>query len=87
MAALVNAGLSPLEALQSATITPARFANQESDLGTVAAGKLADLVVLDANPLDDISNTRRTHAVVVNGRLLDRPDLDALARGVAAMNW
>ncbi len=87
LAALVNAGLSPLEALQSATITPARFANQASDLGTVAAGKLADLVVLDANPLDDISNTRRTHAVVVNGRLLDRPDLDALARGVAAMNW
>lgn len=86
LAALVNAGLSPLEALQSATIAPARFANQESDLGTVAAGKLADLVVLDANPLDHISNTRRTHAVVVNGRLLERPDLDALARGVAGMH-
>ncbi len=86
LAALVNAGLSPLEALQSATIAPARFANRESDLGSVATGKLADLVVLDANPLEHISNSQRTHAVVVNGRLLERADLDALARGVAAMN-
>ena len=87
LAALVNAGLTPLEALQSATIAPARFANQEAHLGSVAAGKLADLVVLDASPLDDIRNTQRVQAVVVHGRLLERRDLDALGRGVARMDW
>lgn len=84
--ALVDAALTPLEALQSATLAPARYANQESHLGTVAAGRFADLVVLDANPLENIRNTQRIHAVVVNGRLLERRELDALARDVMAMD-
>ena len=48
------------------------------DLGTVAPGKLAGLVLLDADPLVDITNTQRIRSVVLNGRLLDRPTLDAL---------
>jgi imidazolonepropionase-like amidohydrolase len=85
LAALVAAGLTPLAALQAATIAPARFANQERNFGSVTVDKLADLVVLDANPLDDISNTRRIHAVIANGRLLDRTELDGITRKVARM--
>jgi len=75
---LVQAGLTPLAALQSATLNPARFLGREKDLGTIEKGKLADLVVLDANPLADIGNTGRIHAVVVGGRLLNRKELDEL---------
>ena len=80
LALLVESGLSPLQALQSATLTPARFLGQEADLGSVEVGKLADLVVLDGNPLDDIRNTRRISAVVTRGRLLRRDALDGLLR-------
>jgi imidazolonepropionase-like amidohydrolase len=75
---LVEAGLTPLAALQSATLNPARFLGREKDLGTIEKGKLADLVVLDANPLADIGNTGRIHAVLVGGRLLNRKELDEL---------
>jgi hypothetical protein len=75
---LVQAGLTPLEALQSATINPARFLGREAELGTVEQGKLADLVVLDANPLEDIHNTQKINAVVVNGKLLQKAALDSL---------
>jgi hypothetical protein len=75
---LVQAGLTPLEALQTATFNPARFLNRTKDMGTVERGKWADLVLLDANPLDDIRNTRRIYAVVCRGRLLLRPDLQRL---------
>ena len=51
---------------------------EEADFGTVTAGKVADLVLLDANPLDDIRNTRKISAVVLNGRLLDRGELDLM---------
>lgn len=74
---LVDAGLSPLQALQTATVNPAAYL-ERSDLGGVAAGTIADLVLLDANPLDDISNTRRIRAVVSRGRYLDRDSLDHL---------
>jgi imidazolonepropionase-like amidohydrolase len=77
---LVRAGLTPLAALQAATINPARFLNATDSLGTVAPGKLADLVLLDADPLAAIANTRRIRAVVVNGRLLDRAALDTMSR-------
>jgi imidazolonepropionase-like amidohydrolase len=80
LALLVESGFSPLQALQSATLTPARFLGQEADLGSVEVGKLADLVVLDGNPLDDIRNTRRISAVVTRGRLLRRDALDGLLR-------
>ena len=74
----VEGGLSPAEALQTATINPAIFLNKQKELGTIEGGKLADLVLLDANPLENISNTRKINMVVVNGRLLQRKDLDNL---------
>ena len=64
----VAAGFTPLEALQTATRNPAIFFLKLADFGTVAEGKVADLVLLDANPLDDIRNTRKIAAVVANGR-------------------
>jgi imidazolonepropionase-like amidohydrolase len=67
---LVKAGFTPAEALQSATYNPAEYFDMLKDLGTVEKGKTADLVLLDANPLDDISNTRRIAAVVVRGKVL-----------------
>jgi imidazolonepropionase-like amidohydrolase len=70
--------MTPAEALRSATLDPARFLGMTDSLGTVAPGKIADLVLLDANPLTDIRNTRRVRAVVRAGRLLDRAALDAL---------
>jgi imidazolonepropionase-like amidohydrolase len=66
---LVKAGLSPMAALQAATRNAALFLGREADSGTVQAGKLADLVVLDADPLQNIRNTRRIGSVVANGKL------------------
>ena len=79
-----SAGLSPLAALQAATLNPARVFGMIDSLGTIESGKLADLVLLDANPLADISNTRRIRAVVADGRLLRRADLDQLLVEAAA---
>ena len=81
---LVQAGLTPLEALQAATVRPAEFLGRAAEQGTIAPGKRADLVLLDANPLDDIRNTQKIDAVIVNGKLLNRGDLDALLAKVAA---
>jgi len=69
---LVRSGLTPLEALRAATYNPAEFLGALDSLGTVTQGKVADLVLLDANPLTDIRNTRRISAVIANGRLFDR---------------
>ncbi len=73
-----------MEALQTATLNPARYLGKEKDLGTIETGKLADLVLLDANPLDDISNTRKIRAVVVDGRYLNRETLDAMLASAQA---
>ncbi len=78
LAALVAAGFTPLEALQSMTLDAAQFLGRSDDFGTVANGKAADLVLLDANPLDDIHNTQKIRAVVVQGEYLDRAALDGL---------
>jgi hypothetical protein len=78
LALMVAGGVTPLLALQSATLNPAKMWHATDSLGTVAAGKLADLVLLDANPLEDIANTLRIRAVVANGRYFDRSDLDVL---------
>ncbi len=75
---LTRAGLTPLQALQTATINPARSLGREDTFGTVAVGKRADLLLLDADPSLDIQNTRRIAAVLLRGQLLQRPDLDRL---------
>jgi imidazolonepropionase-like amidohydrolase len=78
LALLVDAGLSPLAALQTATLNAAQFIGQPDLRGTIEPGKIADLVVLDKDPLTDIHNTRSIRAVVLNGHLLSRAALDTL---------
>jgi hypothetical protein len=68
---LVRAGLTPIEALAAATVIPARFFSIEDEMGSVDVGKVADLVLLDASPLDDIGNTKRIAEVISKGRRLD----------------
>jgi hypothetical protein len=81
---LVAAGLSPAEALTVATWSGAEFLGRTSDSGTIEQGKLADLVLLDANPLTDVRNTRRIAAVVLDGRYFDRNGLDRLLSAAEA---
>jgi hypothetical protein len=78
-------GFSNLEALQTATINPARFLDATDSLGTIAPGKLADLVVLDANPLTDIANVARVHAVVANGVLIDASRRQQILKSAVSM--
>ncbi len=75
---LVEAGLSPLAALQSATIEPARYMDQEGRLGEVKPTQRADLLILDGNPLEDIRQTKKIRGLVLNGQYLDRASLDAM---------
>lgn len=82
--AFVRGGMTPAAALRAATINPARYSGLE--LGSVTQGKLADLVLLDANPLTDIGNTTKIRAVILNGRFLDRAELDALLEKAKAHN-
>ena len=79
---LVSAGLSPLEALRAATSGPAKLLGLESSMGSIAGGKVADLVVLDADPLVDIANTKKIRAVVSRGTFYDRAALDRLLEDV-----
>ena len=78
LAFLVRAGFTPMEALQAATLKAAQFLGLADQIGTITPGKQADLVLLEANPLDDIKNTQSIRAVVVRGRYLDRAALDGL---------
>jgi imidazolonepropionase-like amidohydrolase len=75
---LVKAGLSPAQALAAATSSPARFLGREAEMGTVAEGKVADLVFLDADPRQDIANTKKIAAVVSRGVFHDRAALDRM---------
>lgn len=84
LALFVQAGLSPMEALQTATINAAKFFSRETEFGTVEKGKLADLILLDADPLADISNTKKIVAVVLNGRLFERTALEKVLLEVQA---
>ena len=74
---MVTAGLTPMEALLTATANPAQVLGQK-DLGVIRSGSFADFVLLHANPLDDIRNTKKIHAVVSRGKVYSRPDLDTL---------
>lgn len=82
LALLVRAGLTPMEALQTATSRPAEFLGKKKEQGMIARGMKADLVLLDANPLERIENTQKIRAVIINGRLLDRAALDAMLEKV-----
>lgn len=74
----VAAGFTPLQALQTATINPARFFNRLGDYGPIQPGRFADLVLLKANPLTDIANTRQIAGVIADGQYLSQQDLDQL---------
>jgi hypothetical protein len=78
----VKAGLTPMQALQTATRNPARFLGRLAEMGTVEKSKVADLVLLDANPLVDIGNTKKIRAVVLAGRYFSRADLDQMLKGI-----
>src|SRR5437016_5850147 len=81
---LVAAGFTPLEALQTGTLNPARFFGMEDQLGTIEKDKLADLVLLKANPLDNIANTQKIAAVISNGHYFSSNDLQKMLAGVEA---
>lgn len=86
---LAAAGLSPADVLRAATLHPAEYFGLQSQYGTVEEGKVADLVLLTANPLQDIRNTQGIHAVVFNGTLYDRAALDRISSHVEsqARSW
>jgi imidazolonepropionase-like amidohydrolase len=67
-----------MESLQTATSNPAKFLGTQASSGSVESGKIADLVLLAANPLDDIRNTRKINLVMAHGRLFDRAALDKI---------
>lgn len=79
---LVQAGLTPMAALQAATRNPAKFMGKLDTLGTIEKGKIADLVLLDASPLEHISNTRRINAVVISGRLISKSEIQRMLTSV-----
>ena len=83
MALLVRAGLTPMEAIQAATRNPAIFLRLDKSVGTIEKNKLADMVLLAANPLEDINNTRKIAAVFFQGRMFDRPELNRMLAALA----
>ena len=80
---VVDAGFSPLQALQAATINPAKYLGLTDSFGAIEKGKTADLVLLNANPLENINNTQKVEAVIVNGRYLSRQDLQKMLTEVS----
>ena len=80
----VAAGFTPMEALRTATSNPAKFLGLEDEAGGIAPGKYADLVLLDANPLDDIRNTQKIAGVIANGHYFSRAELDKMLEGAEA---
>ena len=81
LAAMVAAGFTPAEALATATLAPGRYFDLEATQGSIAKGKAANLLLLNADPLADIHNTRSIAAVIANGRVLNRNCLDSLLAG------
>ena len=86
LALLAQAGLSPLDALRAATSAPARFFGTEDSVGSIRPGLRADLVLLDQDPLANIAATKSIEAVVLRGRLFDRPALDSLLDSIRNAN-
>ncbi len=84
LALFVQAGLSPLEALQTATYNPAKCLGKLDSMGTVERGKVADLVLLDADPLQDIRNTQKIAAVVVGGKIFEKTALQKMLAQIEA---
>lgn len=83
---LVKAGLTPQEALNSATLLPAQWLGIDKQVGTIETGKLADLILLDENPLTDIKNTRKIAGVFVNGKWWDKVKINAMLSDLAERN-
>jgi len=83
MWSFARGGMSPLEALKTATINPAKHLGFWKDIGSLEAGKLADLIILDANPLDDIRNSDKINSVMIGGRLYDAETMDEVETGDA----
>lgn len=77
----VEAGMTPLEALETATLLPAVYFDLQDELGLIEENMIADLLVLDANPLDAIENTKKINAVIKDGHLMDRTHLNGLLNG------
>ena len=84
LAFLVQAGLTPMEALTAATLYPAEFMRIDDKTGTVGPGKWADMVLLDADPREDIRNTREINTVIKAGRVFNRAALDGLLKGLTS---
>lgn len=84
LANFVEAGFTPMESLQTATSNPARFLEMEASFGSVEPGKVGDLVLLRANPLEDIRNAQKINVVIAHGRLFDRAALDQILMKVEA---
>lgn len=82
LVSLQKAGLTAHEVLKTATLNAAKYQNAKDSLGTIEKGKIADLVLLNENPLEDIANTQKIEAVLTNGMYLNRKDLDSLLLGV-----
>jgi imidazolonepropionase-like amidohydrolase len=85
LALFVEAGLTPFEALKTATLNPAKFMGMTDSLGTIQKDHNADLVLLDANPLENIHNTKRIYGVIVNGKYLSRKVLDIMLSDAEAL--
>jgi hypothetical protein len=86
LVALVGAGLSPIEALTAATLRPSEFMRMQNKLGAIENGQWADMVLLDANPLDNIRNTERIAAVIKDGHLYDRAALHNMLSALKIRN-
>lgn len=84
--AMVGLGISPYDALRTSTCNPALYLNRLNEFGTIEEGKRADLVLLEANPLEDITNTRLIEGVMVRGRWYTRTDLDIMLDKIAEVN-
>jgi adenine deaminase len=80
---MVDIGLPPYDVLRTSTYNPALYLGELDEFGTVEAGKRADLVLLEENPLEDISNTQQIAGVMVRGRYYSRADLDLMLDAVA----